>query len=327
MTQAVQEKRRTEHEPIRAPRRPPPRRRADRRALLRAARRPQRPRPEDLVEHRRPATRTAGSPSAGSQVTRLAEEFGTPAYILDEADFRDRCRAWRRRLRARGRRVLRRQGLPLQGRGALAARGGAQPRRVLRHRARHRAATRACPPSASPSTATTRARPRSGGPSRRASGRIVLDSFQEIVRRRAHRRGSWAPSRRRSSGSPSGVEAHTHEFIATAHEDQKFGIALAGGLAAEAVRRALKLDGLELVGIHSHIGSQIFDMAGFEVSARRVVAAAGRGPRRARRRAARDRPGRRPRHRVHLRRRPARAARDRRRRLPRSSAASATPPG
>ena len=68
-----------------------------------------------------------------------------------------------------------------------------------------------------------------------------------------------------------GVEAHTHEFIATAHEDQKFGIALADGQAAEAVRRALKLDGLELVGIHSHIGSQIFDMAGFEVSARRVV--------------------------------------------------------
>jgi diaminopimelate decarboxylase len=69
-----------------------------------------------------------------------------------------------------------------------------------------------------------------------------------------------------------GVEAHTHEFIATAHEDQKFGIALAGGQAAEAVRRALKLDGIELIGIHSHIGSQIFDMAGFEVAARRVVA-------------------------------------------------------
>jgi diaminopimelate decarboxylase len=68
-----------------------------------------------------------------------------------------------------------------------------------------------------------------------------------------------------------GVEAHTHEFIATAHEDQKFGIPLAGGQAAEAVRRALTLDGLELVGIHSHIGSQIFDMAGFEVAARRVV--------------------------------------------------------
>ncbi|NED00787.1 diaminopimelate decarboxylase, partial [Streptomyces sp. SID6648] len=68
-----------------------------------------------------------------------------------------------------------------------------------------------------------------------------------------------------------GVEAHTHEFIATAHEDQKFGIPLAGGQAAEAVRRALQLDGLEVIGIHSHIGSQIFDMSGFEVAAHRVV--------------------------------------------------------
>lgn len=68
-----------------------------------------------------------------------------------------------------------------------------------------------------------------------------------------------------------GVEAHTHEFIATAHEDQKFGLSLNGGAAAEAVRRVLGHPGLELRGIHSHIGSQIFDTAGFEVAARRVV--------------------------------------------------------
>lgn len=101
-------------------------------------------------------------------------------------------------------------------------------------------------------------------------GRIVLDSFQEIVRvaHIAQRLGRRQPVQIRVTV---GVEAHTHEFIATAHEDQKFGIALADGQAAEAVRRALTLDGLELIGIHSHIGSQIFDMAGFEVSARRVV--------------------------------------------------------
>ncbi len=68
-----------------------------------------------------------------------------------------------------------------------------------------------------------------------------------------------------------GVEAHTHEFIATAHEDQKFGFSLAGGAAKEAARRVLESDTLELVGLHSHIGSQIFDTAGFEVSAHRVV--------------------------------------------------------
>src|SRR5207245_976130 len=68
-----------------------------------------------------------------------------------------------------------------------------------------------------------------------------------------------------------GVEAHTHEFIATAHEDQKFGFSLASGAAAEAVRRVLDLPALELAGLHSHIGSQIFDTSGFEVSARRAV--------------------------------------------------------
>src|SRR5699024_7149479 len=68
-----------------------------------------------------------------------------------------------------------------------------------------------------------------------------------------------------------GVEAHTHEFIATAHEDQKFGFSLASGDAAEAVRRVAAASSLRLVGLHSHIGSQIFDADGFEVAARRVI--------------------------------------------------------
>ena len=69
-----------------------------------------------------------------------------------------------------------------------------------------------------------------------------------------------------------GVEAHTHEFIATAHEDQKFGFSLAGGEAAEAVRAGAQARRqLDLVGLHSHIGSQIFDTSGFEVAAHRVV--------------------------------------------------------
>ncbi len=69
-----------------------------------------------------------------------------------------------------------------------------------------------------------------------------------------------------------GVEAHTHEYIATAHEDQKFGFSITSGDAFEAVRRVLAAPGLELLGLHSHIGSQIFDSSGFEVAARRVLA-------------------------------------------------------
>ena len=68
-----------------------------------------------------------------------------------------------------------------------------------------------------------------------------------------------------------GVEAHTHEFIATAHEDQKFGLSASSGEALEAVRRVVKLPSLRLIGIHSHIGSQIFDSAGFEVAAHRMM--------------------------------------------------------
>ena len=73
-----------------------------------------------------------------------------------------------------------------------------------------------------------------------------------------------------------GVEAHTHEFMATAHDDQKFGFSLASGAADEAVRRVLALPQLEFAGLHSHIGSQIFDTGGFEVAARRVLELAGR---------------------------------------------------
>jgi diaminopimelate decarboxylase len=68
-----------------------------------------------------------------------------------------------------------------------------------------------------------------------------------------------------------GVEAHTHEFIATAHEDQKFGFSLSSGDAMAAVDRVLAYPELELVGLHSHIGSQIFDTSGFEIAAHRVV--------------------------------------------------------
>jgi diaminopimelate decarboxylase len=67
------------------------------------------------------------------------------------------------------------------------------------------------------------------------------------------------------------VEAHTHEFIATAHEDQKFGLALSGGVAASAAKAVADDPHLNLIGLHSHIGSQIFDAAGFEVAAHRMA--------------------------------------------------------
>jgi diaminopimelate decarboxylase len=101
-------------------------------------------------------------------------------------------------------------------------------------------------------------------------GHIVVDSYEEIARLGylAERHGKRPKVMVRVT---TGVEAHTHEFIATAHDDQKFGLSLNSGAAAEAVRRILALPSLELVGLHSHIGSQIVDTAGFEVAARRLA--------------------------------------------------------
>ena len=68
-----------------------------------------------------------------------------------------------------------------------------------------------------------------------------------------------------------GVEAHTHEYIATAHEDQKFGFSIAGGQASAALQQCQDAEWLDLLGIHSHIGSQIFEPDAFEVAARRTL--------------------------------------------------------
>ncbi|GGE54583.1 diaminopimelate decarboxylase [Priestia taiwanensis] len=67
-----------------------------------------------------------------------------------------------------------------------------------------------------------------------------------------------------------GVEAHTHEYILTGQEDSKFGFDLQSGGATEAVRRALEAPYLSLLGVHFHIGSQIFDMTSFHLAAEKV---------------------------------------------------------
>ncbi len=101
-------------------------------------------------------------------------------------------------------------------------------------------------------------------------GRFVVDSLEEVDRLAdlAAHAGRTADVLVRVTA---GVEAHTHEFIATAHEDQKFGLSLASGVARAAVLAVRARPELVLRGVHSHIGSQIFDTSGFEVAAHRVV--------------------------------------------------------
>ncbi|MGA0985440.1 MAG: diaminopimelate decarboxylase [Candidatus Nanopelagicales bacterium] len=100
-------------------------------------------------------------------------------------------------------------------------------------------------------------------------GVFVIDSLREILALE-----KFAKGRNKVSvliRLTTGVEAHTHEFIATAHEDQKFGFSIQSGQAEEAVSRVMKAKNINLLGFHSHIGSQIFDSSGFEVAASRIV--------------------------------------------------------
>lgn len=102
-------------------------------------------------------------------------------------------------------------------------------------------------------------------------GRIVVDSIQEIDRLgqlAAENPGTTLPVMVRVT---TGVHAGGHDFIATAHEDQKFGLSLTSGAAAEAVQKVLATPGLQLTGLHSHIGSQILDLEGFGQALARLL--------------------------------------------------------
>ncbi len=206
---------------------------------------------------------------AGVEVGELAETYGTPLFVVDEADFRSRCAehaaafgdpervhyAAKAFLCSEIARWVAEQGLSLDvctgTELAVALHAGFPAHRIAMHGNNKSSNELAAAVAA-------------------GLGAVVLDSFFEIARLDdiARRHGVVQPVLVRATV---GVEAHTHEFIATAHEDQKFGFSLSGGDAAEAVRRVLKSEGLRLVGLHSHIGSQIFDADGFELAAHRMV--------------------------------------------------------
>jgi diaminopimelate decarboxylase len=93
-------------------------------------------------------------------------------------------------------------------------------------------------------------------------GRIVVDSFDEMDRLDALAAAAGSRPRVLLRVTP-GVEAHTHEFIATGQDDSKFGFTVSSGLATAAVERAVASDSVELVGLHAHIGSQVFEVGAF----------------------------------------------------------------
>lgn len=210
----------------------------------------------------------------GCDVRELAGQYGTPFMLLDEAEVRRRAREFRQSWGDAGQvyyaakaflattmaRWVIEEGLGVDvatgGELEVALRAGVPGARLLMHGNNKSMAEIERAISAGVRV-------------------IVIDSFDEIVRvaDAARRAGVVQQVLVRATV---GVEAHTHEFIATAHEDQKFGLSAASSAVDEAVRRIMKLPSLLFVGLHSHIGSQIFDTAGFELAAARIVALACR---------------------------------------------------
>ena len=103
-----------------------------------------------------------------------------------------------------------------------------------------------------------------------AVGTIVIDSFDELERVALIAKSLGKIQKVYLRLTP-GIDAHTHEFISTAHEDVKFGFSIASGAAGEALDKSMSYASLNLAGVHCHIGSQIFEVSGFEAAAKRLV--------------------------------------------------------
>jgi len=101
-------------------------------------------------------------------------------------------------------------------------------------------------------------------------GTIVMDSLFEIERVAAAAKSAGKVQRVLLRLTP-GIQAHTHESIATAHEDVKFGFSIASGAAWQAIIETKKHASLELRGFHSHIGSQIFEKEPFGIAAQKLI--------------------------------------------------------
>ncbi len=206
--------------------------------------------------------------------TALAKEFGTPAFIMDEADFRERASAWNTALaNAFGSntgvvyyaakaficvevaRWIKDLGIGIDvctgGELAVALKGGIDPAKIEVH-------------------GNNKSVPEIEKAVSVGVGTIVIDSLYEIDRVAAAATKHGVVQKVLLRLTP-GIEAHTHESIATAHEDVKFGFSIASGAAWSAIAQVRTHASLELRGFHAHIGSQIFENDSFEISAHRLI--------------------------------------------------------
>jgi diaminopimelate decarboxylase len=199
----------------------------------------------------------------GVDLLELAAEFGTPLFVYDEEHLRHACReavaAWgdgvayatKAFLCRAMARLAYEEGMQLDvasgGELHVSLSAGVPPDRLVLH--------------GNNKSADELATALQVG-----VGRIVVDSFDEIARL-----GGLLESCPPSPERPKvllrvtpGVEAHTHEFVRTGQEDSKFGFSISSGAATKAVAALELMPGVELVGLHAHIGSQVFDASSFE---------------------------------------------------------------
>ncbi|MDE3226944.1 MAG: diaminopimelate decarboxylase [Acidobacteriota bacterium] len=211
---------------------------------------------------------------SGISAKDLAKEFGTPTFFIDEADFRARAIAWNAALQeafgdkagtvyyaskafacTEVARWIKDLGIGIDvstgGEMAVALAGGIDPAKIEVHGNNKSVAEIEKAISVGVST-------------------IVIDSMYEIDRVAAAAAKAGKVQRVLLRLTP-GIEAHTHESIATAHEDVKFGFSIASGAAWAAITAVHGHDSLELRGFHAHIGSQIFGFESFEILAERFV--------------------------------------------------------
>ncbi len=213
-----------------------------------------------------PDTATVGADGhlviGGCDTLELARRFGTPLFVYDEAHLRARCReavaafgpgvnyATKAFLCTAMARLAAEEGCNLDvstaGEYHVARSAGVPAGRLVFH--------------GNNKSVDELARAMADG-----VGRIVVDSFDELDRIEALV-ADGAPVPTVLIRVTPGVEAHTHEFIRTGQDDSKFGFGLNSGQAEAAVTRAQASSAVELVGLHAHIGSQVFEARFFEMA-------------------------------------------------------------
>jgi diaminopimelate decarboxylase len=190
----------------------------------------------------------------GIDVLDLASEYGTPLFVYDEAHLRNRCReavaafgdgvayATKAFLCTAMARLADEEGMCLDvatgGELHVALAAGVDPSRLVLH-------------GNNKSLDELRTALAAG------VGRVVVDSFDEFDRLDALA-AEGLPTPTVLLRITPGVDAHTHEFVKTGQEDSKFGFGWHSGAAAAAVERARASSSVDLVGLHMHIGSQVF---------------------------------------------------------------------